>query len=266
MTITRATIQSAQEWFQSGAERVLTGRFNLGLNYLDRAIAVFQATGDLRRLTLARHHKLLAYLLDARAEEAESLFVEVMAGYTRLEDPYGQGLALAHLGESLTRQDRLTGAISHFNQARVIAETHNLLPLLAHVLQHLGRLHLERENLVQALRLYELAEILAARENQGVLFSQFRFQRAEIMVRLGEAGTAFALLEDVQTRLIGEGMFSEAIKPLSLLRTIYEEREMGEDLERIVTLLHSCGQKILGADGQQRHIPRYEGPPIGLGG
>ncbi|MDH4248655.1 MAG: hypothetical protein OEW39_12670 [Deltaproteobacteria bacterium] len=265
MTITRTTIQSSQEWFQSGVERVLTGRINLGLNYLDRAIAVFKETGDLQKLTLARHYKLLAYLLDSRAEEAESLFVEVMAGYTRLEDAYGQGLALAHLGEALTRQDRLTGAISHFNQARVIAETHNLLGLLAYVLQHLGQLHLERDNMVQALRLFELAEALATRESLGHLFSQFRFQRAEILVRLGESGTAFALLEDVQTRLLSAGEFEEALRPLSLLRTIYEERDMGEDLERIVALLHSCGQKIIGTEGQQRSHRYYDGPPIGKG-
>ncbi|MDH5752538.1 MAG: hypothetical protein OEZ59_08990 [Deltaproteobacteria bacterium] len=262
MSISKETVHSAQHWFDQGIERISGGRFNLGLGLLDRAIAVFSETNDVKRLTLARHHKMYAYLLDKRPEEAESLFVEVMDGYSFMDDSYGQALSLTHLGECQAVQDHLAGAVRHLNLARIIAETHSLFPVLTYVFQRLGLLFKDRDNHVQALRMFELAEMLSGTQGRQNLFCRYRHQRAEILVELGESGRAFALLEDVQTRLINSKSYQEAINPLSLLRAIYEEMGMQEDLERIMTLMHLCGQHILQEEGG-RNLQFSDSPPIG---
>ena len=264
MSISPDTLNTAMEWYETGIARVSSGQYNLGLSYLDRAIAVFGETRDMRHLTLARHHKLLAYLQDDRPEEAESLFEDLMVGYTGLNDAYGQALALTHLAQCQESQDNSSEALTNLHLARVIAESHQLASIQVYVVQQMGALYRKRDNHVQALRLFELGEQIAGRDNLERLFSHLRFQRAETLVALGESGAAFALLEDVQTRLMNAQDYQEALRPLSLLRQIYENREMHEDLDRVITLVHHCGQNLMQSNpGHQER--RYSGPQIGRG-
>ncbi len=190
-----------------------------------------------------------------------SVFPEVMEGYTHLEDPYGKALAFSHLAESLAHRERTAPALGYFNLASVLAENHDLRLLLAYVLEQQGRLYKERENQVQALRLFQQAEDIAAEEGRPELFIRYRFVKAETLVELGELAEAYVLLEDVQSRLIRTGRAREAIEPLSLLRRLYDDIGMDDDKNRVVRLLHECGQHMLRTDSE-RKPSAYDGPPI----
>lgn len=259
--ITQETLASAQGWYETGVRRIENETYNLGISYLDKAIAVFAEVGDTRRLTHARHHKLLAYKLDGRNEEVESQYPAVMDGYVRLEDTYGQTLLLVHLAESLAHQDRLQRALAWFNLAALLAENDDRPGLLAYVLECQGRLYRHRENQVQAVRLFRRAEAVA--EEHGFTYEAIRYrqQRAETLVELGELAEAYGLLEEVQSRLIHEERYREAVEPLSVLRRLYGNAGMEDDRDRVTRLMHALGQEMLRTD-ERRKPSVYEGPSI----
>lgn len=259
--INQETVNAAHEWYRTGVRRIGNDTISLGLTYLDKAIAVFAEAGDLRMLTYTRHHRLLGFKLDERDEEVASQYPEVMSGYTALDDSYGKALVLTHLAESLAHQGRWARALSHFNLAGVLAENDGHAPLHAYILERAGCLHRDRENQVQAVRLFAQAEELASEHDLPVAFSRYRTLRAQALAALGETGEAVALLEDVQSRLIGQRRFRDSLEPLTLLRRLYEASDMEEDKNRVVRLMHLSGQELLKTDSE-RKPSIYSGPPI----
>ena len=91
------TVDAAKKWCEVGANWINNGAAKLGLNYLDRAIAVFSENDELNWLTFAQHSRLDGLKRTGWEEEAEAMFDQVMRGYLRLRDSYGQALLLAHL-------------------------------------------------------------------------------------------------------------------------------------------------------------------------
>lgn len=259
--ITQETIKSATHWYDSGVRRIRSGSYNQGQTYLDKAIAVFQEIKDIRRLTYALHFKLLAYKLDSRFEEIESQFPDVMDGYTLLEDTYGKSLLFCHLAESLEKQDRHARAIGYYNLAAALAEREKMVSLWCYILENHGGLYKTRRNQIQALHLFELAEDLADDADLPLQFTRCRMARALTLMDLGEQGEAQAMLEDVQVRMIHNKQFREAVEVLSVLRRLYEYGHMDEDRNRVVRLMHVCGQQIVQTDSERRGA-EFQGPPI----
>ena len=258
------TRESARTWYETGVRRVEAESVSIGLNYLDRAIAVFAEAEELPEATHARHYKLFGMKLDDRFDEVEGLFANVMQGYTELGDTYGQALLLAHLAETQAAQGRWERAYSLFNLASVVAENDAHRDVVTHVLWQQGQLCRQRDNLTQAIVLFQRAETLLAKEDPPDRLVQFRFLRAQALSQLGETAEAIALLEDVQTYLVRSERSQAAMEPLTLLRQLYEDEGMLEERARISKLMNFSGQRMI----QQDMLPRpvaHLGPPIDRG-
>ncbi|MCZ6647091.1 MAG: hypothetical protein O7B79_12725, partial [SAR324 cluster bacterium] len=67
------TVEAARKWCQVGANWIENGAVKLGLNYLDRAIAVFNQNDELAWQTYARHAKLDGLKRTGWEAEAEAL-------------------------------------------------------------------------------------------------------------------------------------------------------------------------------------------------
>lgn len=260
--ISKDTYETAMHWYETGTQRIMSRSTNLGITYLDRAIAVFVEVNDLRMATYARHYKLLGLRDAQRFEEVESLFSEVMHGYTRLEDSYGQALLLSHLADTLAEQARWELAKSYYNLASVVAENDRHRDVLAHILLMSGLLSQERENHIEANRFFERAEQLAESANDTFALARYRHLRGEILSTLGETSEAVALLEDAQARFFRGGDYQQALKPLSLLKALYDDSGMDEDKNRVTQLMHHCGQQMIKEDTRPREKPDW-GPAIG---
>ena len=260
--ISNDTYETALNWYETGMHRIHSHSINLGITYLDRAIAVFVEMDDLRMYTHARHYKLLGLRISGRFEEVESMFSVVMLGYTRLDDSYGQALLLAHLAESLVEQNRWENASGFYHLASVVAENDRHNDVLAHIHLKQALMARGRDNLTDANRLFLKAEKLAESVGDTFELSRYRYMRGDTLARLGETSEAVALLEDAQARFTRGGDHQEALKPLSLLRKIYDDSQMSDDHDRVVQLLHLNGQQMI----RQESIPREKedlGPPIG---
>ncbi|MEE8396601.1 MAG: hypothetical protein V3S29_11140 [bacterium] len=250
--IGQETIDSAIKWCDIGQRWIENSAVKLGLEYLDRAISVFNEGGERAWLTYAQHRKMEGLRLARREEEAIALFEVVMAGYERMGDGYGKALLLAHLGESYASQGRAERALAALNLAASVAGAAGLEKVLAHILGLQGELYLQRENLLQAIRLFRKAEALTEQEGYDKPSLALRFRAAAAMVRLGERADATALLEDQQTRLVRGLFFREAMEPLTLLSRLYEESGAWDEKNRITQLIHLCGQKLTATDGEPR--------------
>lgn len=255
------TLDTAREWYATGAQRVQSETVNLGLSYLDRAIAVFEEAGERRLLTYARHHKLLGLMLETRHEELENLFPEVMEGYTALDDAYGKSLLLAHLAVSLAGQEQWDAAAAHLNLAGVIAENDAQSAVLAYVYEQQARIFRHRDNLNLAVQRYTQAETLAGGRDDAYAAGLYRQARAETLTALGERAEATALLEDAQDTLVRSGHFREGVDCLNTLHRLYERAGMADDANRVKELIHYCGQRMI-QDENQRRAGRYTGPPV----
>jgi tetratricopeptide (TPR) repeat protein len=222
---------------------------------------VFAEANDLQHLTYARHYKLLGLKLAERFEELERLFADTMEGYTELGDTYGQSLLLSHLAEAQSAQGRWERAFSLFNLACVVAENDGHGEVVSHVLWQQGQLCRQRDNLTQAIKLFQRAEGLLAKEESRERLVQFRYLRAQALSLLGETAEAMALLEDVQTHLVRGERSQAAMEPLSLLRQLYEDEGMSEERARVTQLMHLSGQRMIQTDLLPRPV-EHLGPPI----
>lgn len=260
--ISNDTYETALNWYETGVHRIQSHSVNLGITYLDRAIAVFVEMDDLRMSTYARHNKLLGLRLSSRFEEVENMFSTVMLGYTRLDDSHGQALLLTHLAESLADQNRWENASGFYHLASVVAENDRHSDVLTYIYLKQALMARERDNLSEATRLFLKAERLAEGVGDTFDLARYRYMRGDTLARLGETSEAVALLEDAQARFTRGGDHQEALKPLTLLRKIYDDSQMSEDFNRVVQLLHLNGQQMI----RQESIPRVKediGPPIG---
>jgi tetratricopeptide (TPR) repeat protein len=250
--IGQETVAAAKKWCEVGARWIENGAVRLGLNYIDRAIAVFAEADEPRWLTYAKHQKLDGLKETGREEDAEAMFDEVMKGYTEQDDAYGKALLLAHLADVVARQGRSERALVTLNLAASIAEAEGLNHMLAYALAQQARILMERENLIKVIHLFRRAEGLLEEEGLELEAMRLRFSAAEAMVRLGERADAIALLEDLQTRLIRALRFREALEPLNLLGKLYEESDSWDEKNRISQLVHLCGQNIVRGEGERR--------------
>jgi len=255
------TAVQANEWYETGVRRIESESIQIGLTHLERAIAVFAEAGDVRHLVYARHYMLLGLVLEERFEEAEALFPEVMQGYTVLRDSYGQSLLLCHLATAQASQGRWQRAHSLYNLATVVAENDQHKEVVLHALWQQGHLCRERDNLTQAIRLFQRAERLLEKDEPRTRQAQFRFLRAHALSALGETAEAIALLEDVQTHLVSTHQSQAAMDPLNLLRRLYEDEGMDKERARIAQLMHLTGQRMIQAEMLPRPV-EHLGPPI----
>ncbi len=260
--IEQTTIESAKRWCHVGRDWIGKGAMNLGMNYLDKAIPVFQEIGARAWLTFAQHHKLQGYQLKKQDDMVETMFEDVMAGYVHLHDTYGQTLLLVHLAECLARQGRQERALAQLNLALGIAERAGMRELASYALVQQASLYVRRRNYLRAVHLLRQAEAhydaaLMERETIGV-----RQQLAEALIAMGETGEAIALLEDVQTRLWSREEYRDVLRPLKLLSNLYTETGVSEDKERVTQMLHWTGQHLIRDDAPPAHAFPPQ-PPIG---
>ena len=260
--IEQSTIEFAKQWCHTGRDWIGKGAVNLGMNYLDKAIPVFQEIDAKPWLTFALHHKLRGHKLKRQDDMVEALFDEIMAGYVRLDDTYGQALLLTQLGECLARQDRQERALATLNLAFGMADAAGLSELAAYALIVQANLYVARKNHLRATHLLRQAEhhYDASLTEHAVI--GVRQLLAEALIGMGERGEAIALLEDVQTRLWSREEYHEAIHPLRLLITLYTETGVAADKERITQMLHWAGQHMIRVEkAAPRAFPAE--PPIG---
>ena len=257
------TVDAAKKWCDIGSNWINNGAVKLGLNYIDRAIAVFSENVEVNWMTYARHCKLDGLRRTGWEEEAEAMSEEVMRGYLEMKDAYGQALLLTHLAECMASQGRKERALVNLNLATAISEAHGLNTLLAYVLAERARVSIERENLIDVIRMFRRAEVLLEREGLEMEALHLRYSAAEAMVRLGERADAVAFLEDLQTKLMRGHKFREALEPLNLLGQLYEESGSWDERERITELVHLCGQSIVQEDGTRRE-PALGQPTVRL--
>ena len=250
--IGQETVDAAKNWCKVGARWIGNGAPKLGLNYIDRAIAVFSENKEEAWLTYARHNKLDGLMHSGWEEEAEAIFEQVMEGYTRRDNHYGKALLLAHLAESVALQGRPERALVNLNLAAGIAEAQDEKTLLAHVLAQQARISAQREDLIAVIRLFRKAEAMLEGAGLELEALQLRYSAAEAMVRLGERADAVALLEDLQTKLMRGHHIHEALEPLRLLGEVYEESGSWDEKNRISELLHLCGQSIVQTEEGRR--------------
>ncbi len=255
------TAEQAREWYQTGVSRIGSESVQIGITHLERAIAVFAEAGDRRHLTYARHYILLGQVLEERFEEAEALFPNVMQGYTELGESYGQALLLCHLADAQAHQGRWQRAYSLYNLATVVAENDQHKEVVLHALWQQGHLCRQRDNLMQAVKLFQRAERLLEKDEPRHRLAQFRFRRAQVLSVLGETAEAIALLEDVQTHLVSMHQSQAAMEPLGLLRRLYEDEGLEKERTRISQLMHLTGQRMIQADMLPRPV-EHLGPPI----
>lgn len=259
--ITNDTFLTAVNWYETGAHRVTHDSVNLGLTYLDKAIAVFVEMKDIPRTAHARHYKLLGMKLAERFEDVERLFADTMAGYTQLENTYGQSLLLSHLAETLIGLGRWEMACGYYNLAAVVAENDQQPEVLAYIYLRQGALFGKRDDLLQADRVFRRAEQLAESTGNLTALARCRFLRGETLSRIGEVSEAVALLEDAQSRCLRRHAHQQALGPLTLLKSIYDESGMDEDRSRISQLIHLCGQRMIQSDALPVDHGDF-GPPI----
>jgi tetratricopeptide (TPR) repeat protein len=255
------TLESARSWYETGVRRIESESVNIALSYLERAIPVFAEAGERLLLAHARHSRLLGLKLEERFDELENGFADTMEGYTALGDTYGQALLLSHLAEAQAAQGRWERSMSLFNLAAVVAENDGHRDVVTHVLWQQGQLCRQRDNFTQAIRLFQRAESLLAKEEPPLRAVHFRFLRAQALSQLGETAEAIALLEDVQTHLVRGEQNQAAIEPLSLLRRLYEDEGLSEERARVTQLMHLSGQRMIQTDLLPRPV-EHLGPPI----
>jgi hypothetical protein len=252
---------AARGAYATGVEWIAKDAIRLGMGYLERAIAMFEELGDRTALTRARHQRLLGFLRGGRDEAVESACDEVMAGYLRLGDIYGQALLLSHLAESVARQGRWERAMVHLNLADALAQAGSQGLLQRYVLYRQARLYLERDNVALAARLLKLAEASAAEEGRPEEVARLRAVAGAALARLGERSEAVVLLEDAQRSHVHAGRFREAVEALTTLAEVYEATGQAEELTRVQELKHFCGQKVIRGRDERRLRSGWE-PPV----
>lgn len=259
--LSRETLESARSWYETAVRRFEGDAFSVALAHLERAIPVFAEARELRLLTYARHYQMMALQHEERFDEAERLFADAMQGYAALGDAYGQALLLSHLASAQAAQGRWERAHSLYNLAAVVGENDQQRDVVVHVLWQQALLCRQRDNLTQALTLFERAERLVQHEEPPDRLPTLRFLRAQTLSRLGETGEAIALLEDVQTHLIRAERHQQAMEPLTLLRALYEEQGQEDERNRVGRLMNLAGQRMIQADMLPRPTAHL-GPPI----
>ncbi|MCH8844458.1 MAG: hypothetical protein IID61_15975 [SAR324 cluster bacterium] len=257
------TIESAKSWCDLGAQWISKKAHSTGIQYIERAIAVFEEAGDLRWLTYSRHQHLNALKALHRDEEVESFSEDVLQGYLRLDDSYGKALVLSHVAESMVRLGRWERAMARLNLAEAVARSGQFNILHAYICSQRARMYLVRDNVLQASRQFRAAEAVLQSDGNLDEASRNRLAAAEALVRLGERSEAIALLEDVQNHLFRRNRYREALQSLTLLSRLYEEVKMWDDKNRVGELIHFCGQYIL--QGATEEIPS-DGPKISRNG
>ena len=191
----------------------------------------------------------------------ESLFAEVMHGYTWLRDGYGRVLLLTHLAESLSRQTRWRRAMGYFNLAAQLARRSGYARVEAYILSRQGAVYRARENDLAAVAGFQRASEIVGDGGDRI---RYRYGLAEALTRMGEGNEATAILEDLQSRLIAQHNFRLALEPLKLLGELYDEAEMRDERNRISELMHLCGQQMIQRPDERRPSA-YHGPPIDSG-
>lgn len=250
--IRQETVESAVKWCEIGARWIKNGATRLGLNYLERAIAVFAEGSELSWLTFARHQKMDGLIQSGREDDALAMFDAIMEGYSRLGDSYGKSLLLTHLADCAARQGRSERAMLNLNLAHSIATSEGLKRLLAHILAQQGRLAMERKNFFESIKLFREAELLLEEQEMEVDSMLLRFAATKAMVEMGETAEAIALLEDLQSRLIKKHSFQEVIEPLHMLGRLYEESGSWDEKNRVAQLVHFCSQHLIKKGGETK--------------
>lgn len=274
-------LETAISWYRTGVEKVVSHSYSIGLSYLDKAIPVFENAGDKAGATQARHYRLLALKKADRHEEVEREFAAIMEGYTELGNHYGKALLIVHLAESLGERGRWERANSYFNLAAVIAENFHFAELMVHIFMEQARVSSNRDNHLHAIRCLKRAEhfLLSAQDTQSgdsgdqgtvpqktgdpnnMALAGLKFRHGEELASMGEGSEAAAHLEEAQGLYLREGRPREALKPLNLLKKIYDSGGMAGEKERISMLIHTCAQVMLKRDSFP--IDRDDlGPPI----
>lgn len=255
------SLETALGWYQTGVEKIQAHSVSIGLSYLEKAIPVFLDHEDGHHSSLARHYRLLAFKMAERFEEVEREFAPVMDGYTKQGNHYGKALLIVHLAEALAAQGRWERANSYFNLAAVLAENNQFALLLAYIFQQQAALCWERDNHLHALRHFRRAEHFIQTTGDNLALANLKLARGEVLSSMGEGSEAASHLEEAQTLFLRVGRPQEAMKPLNLLKQIYESGGMIEEKERVSSLIHRCGQLMLKRDTFP--IPREDlGPPI----
>jgi tetratricopeptide (TPR) repeat protein len=254
--------ENARNWYATGIGWIEKEAANLGLTYLERAIPLFEELGDALRATRARHHRLIGLQRTERHDEVETGAQEVLEGYGRLDDGYGQALAHAHLAESIARLGRWERAMTHLNLAEAIAAARRENAVLRYALERQARLFLERESSVQAVRLLKRAEALATEEGLESEAARHRAAQGAALARMGERSEAVGLLEDAQRRLIKQNRYREALESLAMLGRIYESTGQFEEQNRTKELMHLCGQQVIKSGDERKRRRALGEPPV----
>jgi tetratricopeptide (TPR) repeat protein len=251
--IDEKTLESAKHWCKVGAQWVDKGAHTTGIRYLDQAIAVFEEVKDLSWLTYARHQKLQALRSREALEDAERLADDVLRGYAALDDSYGKALALSHSADCAGRLGRGDAAAARLNLASAVAESAGHPSLLAYILMQKGGTKLEQGCALSAMRDYRRAEALFQKQSLDDDAAKSRCAAAEVLALLGERAEAIAMLEDTQSHFFTKKSYRDALRPLSLLKTLYDQARLNEDRMRVQELIHYCGQYIIqGGDSRIR--------------
>jgi tetratricopeptide (TPR) repeat protein len=251
--IDEKTLESAKHWCKVGAQWVDKGAHTTGIRYLDQAIAVFEDVKDLSWLTYARHQKLQALRSREALEDAERLADDVLRGYAALDDSYGKALALSHSADCAGRLGRSAAAAARLNLAAAVAESAGHESLLAYIRMQKGATELEQGCELAAVRDYRHAEAAFQRQNLADDAAKSRCAAAEVIARLGERAEAIAMLEDTQSYFFTKKSYRDALRPLSLLKTLYEQAQLNEDRMRVQDLIHYCGQYIIQGGDERVH-------------
>ena len=255
------TLDTAVSWYRTGAEKIESHSFSIGLSYLDKAIPVFDEAGDRNLAAQARHYRLLALKLSQRHEEVEREFARIMEGYSEVGNHYGKALLIVHLAESLGERGRWERANSYFNLAAVIAENYRFAELMVHIFQEQARVSSKRDNHLHAIRCLKRAEHFSQGPQEKLALANLKQLRGEELSAMGEASAAAAHLEEAQSLYLKEGRPREALKPLNLLKKIYDSGGMATEKERVSARIHQCAQVMLKRDSYPMERTGL-GPPI----
>ncbi len=254
------TVQTAHNWYQKGVSWVYKQSTHAGITHLDKALAVFDENGDLHMATLARHHKMLAFCIEGKGEEAENLFPQIMQGYVHLDELYGKALLLCHLADSITDELHWPRAVGHYRTAAELAAWGEFKLLHAHVLVRQASLFKERDNLSTAIDLFQQARRLTVSHLHSATYSEALLILSQCFIQMGEPSEAAPLLEELQNLLTKQHRLKEALEPLVLLSRLYDQVGMEQDQLRVSQKLHICGQRALNT--QQNAPTDVLGPPI----
>jgi len=179
------------------------GKPDLGLAYLQEALALYQALPDAYNVALTTQDIALNYLQLGQYRNALPLFERALAAWREHGNISGQALVLNNLGYLFSLQGKYELALTHLEEALACAQRSGYTRIVCYALLSIGDLFADLDLWEAAGEVYEQATPIIRQRNEQVLLLSLELALARLASATADWEGAFLHL-DSASKLVME--------------------------------------------------------------